>query len=99
MIAGSLDSRAPFTTTAGPTANLRAAMQRVQSALHDIGQPLTSIALAMELLTLEDDVEVRQRMLAAARKECSRAIADVTELRTHTTNLLRLAATTEEENA
>ena len=76
--------------------SLHGAIQSMERALHDIGQPLTSIALAMELLILEPDAEVRQSMLRAARNECSRAIDDVSELRLQTSNLLRLAETTEE---
>ncbi len=68
----------------------------MERALHDIGQPLTSIALAMELLLLEPAAEVRQGMLQAACTECSRAIDDVSELRAQTGNLLRLAETLKE---
>ncbi len=75
--------------------SFRPAILLVQNALHDIGQPLTSIALAVELLLLEPDVDARKAMLLAARKECSRAIDDVTELRAQTIHLLRLAETTE----
>ena len=76
--------------------SLHDALRSMEQALHDIGQPLTSIALAMELLLLEPDAEARQGMLQAARNECSRAIDDVSELRIQTSNLLRLAETTEE---
>ena len=75
---------------------LHEVLRLMERALHDIGQPLTSIALAMELLMLEPDPEVRQSMLLAARNECSRAIDDVSELRTQTSNLLRLAEDTGE---
>lgn len=92
MTAPALDIESPV-AQAGP---LHGALRSMERALHDIGQPLTSIALAMELLLLEPDAEVRQSMLQAARHECSRAIDDVSELRAQTGNLLRLAETTEE---
>jgi signal transduction histidine kinase len=94
MTPGLLDSRAAETATDGNS--FHQAVRSVERALHDIGQPLTSIALAVELLLHEPDAEVRQSMLLTARKECSRAIRDITELRAETTNLLRLAETTEE---
>lgn len=91
MMAGALEQQ----SSDAQASSLHLALRSMERALHDIGQPLTSIALAMELLMLEPDAEVRQSMLQAARHECSRAIDDVSELRLQTSNLLQLAETTE----
>ena len=46
---------------------LRATVTAMDRALHDLGQPLTSVALAVELVCLEADKTTRQDMLMAAR--------------------------------
>ena len=78
---------------------VRAVVQIMDHALHDLGQPLTSLALAMELLAAEQDKGIQQTMLDAARKECTRAIDDVAELRRLTLNLLHMAENGEKVGA
>ena len=49
----------------------------MQSSLHDLSQPLTSIACAMEIIGRETDREASSVMLAMASRECGRAMEQV----------------------
>lgn len=61
---------------------------KMDAALHDLSQPLTSVALALEVLSREREPDTVKSLLAAARKECARAIRDVSLLRVETNTLL-----------
>ncbi len=75
------------------------AFESINRTLHDMGQPLTSIALALELLAHEEDEAVSRQMLHAARVECERLMRDLTELRQQTGSLLLLMNKMKEEQA
>ena len=66
----------------------RQELELLDAALHDLSQPLTSVALALEILTREQDPAAVEAMLVAARSECARAMVDVNMLRTQTNRLL-----------
>ncbi len=68
--------------------NLPIALRSMETALHDLSQPLTSIALALEILARERDPAAVEAMLVAARQECARAMRDVKTLRIQTNRLL-----------
>ncbi len=88
---------------ASPGVATHEAMQRaarsMDRTLHDLGQPLTSLALAMELVAMETDPDAQQSLLREARKQCARAIDDVAELRRQTMNLLHLTENSERPGA
>lgn len=66
----------------------RVMLQAMDAALHDLSQPLTSIALAMEVLANESDPATIETLLVAAREECARAMRNVEMLRVQTNRLL-----------
>lgn len=70
------------------TGTHRVMLQAMDAALHDLSQPLTSIALAMEVLAQENDPATVETMLVAAREECARAMRNVEMLRVQTNRLL-----------
>lgn len=67
----------------------RLLLQAMDAALHDLSQPLTSVALAMEVLAHEQDPATIEALLVAAREECARAMRDVEMLRVQTNRLLK----------
>lgn len=73
---------------AGTRADNRLLVQAMDTALHDLSQPLTSIGLALEVLACEPDPAARKAMLVAAREECARAMRDVEMLRVQTNRLV-----------
>ena len=66
----------------------RLMLQAMDAALHDLSQPLTTVALAMEVLAREQDPSTVEALLVAAREECARAMRDVEMLRVQTNRLL-----------
>ena len=70
----------------------RLLLQAMDTALHDLSQPLTSIGLALEVLARERDAAAVEAMLVAAREECARAMRDVEMLRVQTNRLVTRAS-------
>ncbi len=71
--------------TARETASV---LRSMSAALHDLSQPLTSVALALEVVAHEQDAGTLELLLVTARQECARAMRDVTVLRNQTNTLL-----------
>ena len=67
----------PIANAMNGTADQLSLLHAMDSALHDLSQPLTSIACAMELIGREPDRESSGVMLALAAHECHRAMQQV----------------------
>ena len=63
----------------------------MEHSLHELSQPLTSIACAMELIGRESDGDISSIMLATAAQECGRAMEQVARSRELLADALAIA--------